>query len=372
MVLRLSLLFAAAAVVAYVATSLVKRLAERIGCVDQPGERKLHTSATPRLGGLAIIIGFALPLMLATLHPHAAFLVTKNFKYLIAVLTSGFLIVALGIYDDLFGSNAPKKFTVQAAAAACLIAFGFHFDSIWLPGAGLVRLEYGLGWVVTLVWVVGVINAVNLIDGMDTLATVVSLTIAAAFGVIATIRGDIFSLVIMTALAGSLLGFLPWNRWPAKIFMGDSGSLFIGLLLAASSIARYSKAPTAVIVGGPMLALALPVLDTLVVMKGRFQDRREQSVTNRFRRMFNADRSHIHHVLIEKYGSRRRALLVIWVVTVLFSTAAVLTILPNLKLVGYAIGAAAALLMSIVRFRRRGPSTPAVIAVPGRPGEIHN
>ena len=227
-----------------------------------------HTVATPRLGGLAIILGFGFPLLLLAANERAAELVTKNLTYLFAVLASGSLVVGLGVYDDLIGTNAQQKFAVQFAAAFILVAFGLQFDFISV--AGTVFNLGLLGAVASVFWIVGVMNAMNFIDGMDSLATVVALTIAAAFSVIAILRYDAFSLVIMTALTGSLIGFYPWNKPPAKIFMGDTGALFIGLLLAAGSIARPSKSPTALIIGGPMLALALPVIDTLIVMKQRF------------------------------------------------------------------------------------------------------
>ncbi len=281
----LLLLFVASAMTSFITTAAVKRIAEEVGAIDHPNERKLHAEATPRMGGLAIIFGFAFPLMLLAANAHAAELVSKNLTYLFAVLASGSLIVGLGVYDDLLGSNAPKKFLVQTAAAVILVSFGFHFSFISIGG---YRIELGIvGSLVSVLWIVGVINAVNFIDGIDSLATLVAITVAIAFGVIAIIRSDVFSLVIMTALAGSLIGFYRWNRPPAKIFMGDSGSLFIGLLLAACSIARPIKSPTALIVGGPMLALALPVLDTLIVMKQRFGS--ESTLGLRVMRMFNAD-----------------------------------------------------------------------------------
>lgn len=354
MVFLLLFLFIATAATAYFSTYQVKRLAERIGCIDRPDDRKLHLADTPRLGGLAIIAGFAIPLMLVPIHPHAASLVSKNLAYLFGLLTSGSLIIALGIYDDLYGSNATKKFTVQISAAIVLVAFGFHFDSVFIPGMGNVDLGW-LGMAVTIVWIVGVINAVNFIDGMDSLATAVGFTIAISFATISLIRGDMLALVVMTALAGSLAGFFPWNRAPARIFMGDSGSLFIGLLLAASSIARESKAPTMLIVGGPILALALPVIDTLFVMKGRFSGDDTGTMTRlgRFNRMFSADRSHIHHILIEKYGSPTRVVVSIWLLTLLFGIAAVITLLPSVKEFGYLLGLVTLLVMVGLRLRGR-------------------
>jgi UDP-GlcNAc:undecaprenyl-phosphate GlcNAc-1-phosphate transferase len=345
--LPLTVLFVFSAIVSFFATKIVKAAAERIGAVDLPSDRKFHSNATPRLGGLAIIFGFGFPLMLMAGVPRAAELVSKNLTYLFAVLASGSLVVGLGVYDDLLGSDAPKKFIVQFAAAAILVGFGFHFTFVTLAGG---TFELGaFGKLMSIVWIVGVMNAVNFIDGMDSLATLVSITIAVAFGVIGLLRYDVFTLVIMTALAGSLIGFYPWNKPPAKIFMGDTGSLFIGLLLAACSIAKPSKSPTALLVGGPIIALALPVIDTLIVMKQRFGGE-SPSLGVRISRMFNADRRHIHHILIAKYGSAWRAIVSIWLVTLLFGTAAVLTVLDETKVFGYTMAVAALFALLLLRY----------------------
>ena len=353
----LLLLFLASAITSFFTTAAVKRIAEEAGAIDHPNERKLHASATPRMGGLAIIFGFGFPLMLIAANAHAAELVSKNLTYLFAVLASGSLIVGLGVYDDLLGSDAPKKFLVQTAAAVILVSFGFHFSFVSIAG---YTIQLGIvGSVVSVIWIVGVINAVNFIDGIDSLATLVAITVAVAFGVIALLRTDVFSIVIMTALAGSLIGFYRWNRPPAKIFMGDSGSLFIGLLLAACSIARPIKSPTALIVGGPMLALALPVLDTLIVMKQRFGTK--ASLGGRVMQMFNADRRHFHHILVEKYGSINKAILSIWLITLLFAISAVLTVTEEMKLAGYIAGIAGLVGMFFLRYWFRRGNAPAPV-----------
>ncbi|MEA2163882.1 MAG: UDP-GlcNAc:undecaprenyl-phosphate/decaprenyl-phosphate GlcNAc-phosphate transferase [Thermoanaerobaculia bacterium] len=348
----LLLLFIASALTAFITTGAVKKIAEEVGAIDRPNERKLHAMATPRMGGLAIIFGFGFPLMLLAANGHAAELVSKNLTYLFAVLASGSLIIGLGVYDDLLGSDAPKKFFVQTASAIILVSFGFQFSSVSFAS---YNIQLGVfGPVMSVIWIVGVINAVNFIDGIDSLATLVAITIAIAFAVIAVIRVDVFSIVIMTALAGALIGFYPWNRPPAKIFMGDSGSLFIGLLLAACSIARPIKSPTALIVGGPMLALALPVLDTLIVMKQRFGVR--SNFLERITRMFNADRRHFHHVLVKKYGSIGMAILSIWIITLLFALSAVLTVIDDLKIAGYSVGILGFVAMIFLRYWfRRNP-----------------
>jgi len=350
--LVLALLFVASVVTSYVTTSIVRKAAEQSGLVDRPNERKHHDGAIPRVGGLAIIFGFGFPLLLLAGNARAADLVLKNIPYLFAVLSSGALIIGLGVYDDLVGADAPKKFAVQIMAAVILVSFGFHFTDVSIAGQ---NFDFGIfGLIASVIWIVGVINAMNLIDGLDSLATIVSLTTAVAFAAIAILRSDMFSLVVMTALAGSLLGFLPWNKPPAKIFMGDTGSMFIGLLLAAISIARPSKSPTALIIIGPMLALALPVFDTLMVMRERFTGT-TVPLSDRVTRMFNADRRHIHHILVAKYGSITRAILSIWFVTLLFAVAAVMTAVQPLKLYGYGLAGLGILVMLALRYRRRLP-----------------
>jgi UDP-GlcNAc:undecaprenyl-phosphate GlcNAc-1-phosphate transferase len=342
----LAVLFVLSAVTSFLATVLVKHVAERIGAVDHPDtERRVHVRATPRLGGLAIIFGFGFPLLLLAGNSHAAQLVSKNIAYLCAVLAAGSLIVGLGVYDDLIGANAPKKFAVQLAAAIVLVSFGFRFEIVSF-GSHVINLGFVSG-LVSVIWIIGVINAMNFIDGIDSLATVVAITIAVAFAIIGMLRYDVFSLVIMTALSGSLIGFYRWNRPPARIFMGDTGSLFIGLLLAAVSIAKVSKSPTALIIGGPVLGLALPVLDTLIVMKQRFTS---TAGMERVTTMFNADTRHIHHILVMKYGSINKAIFAIWSVTLLFAVGAVLTAMDGLRAYGYGVAALGLVVLVFLRY----------------------
>lgn len=344
------ILFLASAVTSFLATRITKVAAEEIGLVDRPDERKHHEREIPRIGGLAIIFGFGFPLLLLAANSHAAGLVSKNLPFLFAMLASGSLIVGLGVYDDLVGANAPKKFVIQAAAAVILVSFGYEFQIVSLAGK-VLHLGF-LGYVISVIWIVGVINAVNFIDGMDSLATVVSITIAVAFAIIAIVRYDAFSLIVMTALAGSLAGFYWWNKPPARIFMGDSGSMFIGLLLAAGSIAKPSKSPTAIIITGPIIALALPVLDTLIVMKERFGGR-ATPISTRLSRLFNADRRHIHHILLARFGSEKKAIVSIWLVTLLFAAAAVMTAIDDMKKIGYSAGIVGLIAMVALRWERR-------------------
>ena len=349
-VVPLVLLFISSLASAYVVTGIVKRTSEHIGFVDVPDERKQHLDATPRLGGLAIIFGFGFPLLMMAANGLGRAIIGTNLTYLLGLLAAGSLIVGLGVYDDVLGADAPKKFVVQTGAAVVLVLFGFRFDIVSIAGQ---VFDLGvLGILASIVWIVGVINAVNFIDGMDSLATVVALTTAVSFIVIAILREDPISLVVMTALAGSLAGFYPWNKPPAKIFMGDTGSMFIGLLLAAASIAQPTKSGTAILIGGPIVALALPVIDTLIVMKQRFGGAAE-SLPARITRVFTADRRHIHHILISRYGSDAKAIFWIWLVSVLFATAAILTVAQVTKWFGYTAGGVAFLLLLALRYWRR-------------------
>jgi UDP-GlcNAc:undecaprenyl-phosphate/decaprenyl-phosphate GlcNAc-1-phosphate transferase len=344
----LLLLFVCSLVASYVVTEVVRRTSSHVGFVDVPNDRKRHRGATPRLGGLGIGFGFGFPLLMLAAHPLARAVIQTHLLYVFGLLAAGCLIVALGIYDDVHGANAPKKFVVQTLAAVILVVFGFRFDRVAI-GNEIVSIGW-FGAIASVIWIVGVINAMNFIDGIDSLATVVSLTIAATFIVIGFVRDDSISLIVMTALAGSLAGFYPWNKPPAKIFMGDTGSMFIGLLLAAVSIAHPAKSGTALIVGGPIVALALPVIDTLIVMKLRFSGH-AQSLSARIARVFRADRRHIHHILVSRHGSTGKAIFWIWLVTLLFGLAAILTILEVTRIMGYLSGAVGFLLLLVLRYR---------------------
>jgi UDP-GlcNAc:undecaprenyl-phosphate/decaprenyl-phosphate GlcNAc-1-phosphate transferase len=368
----LALLLGGSALASFCATAVVKHTAERAGLFDRPSDRKLHLHATPRLGGLAIVFGFAFPLLILGGGGRAVSIIADNGSYLFAMLASGSLILALGVYDDIVGANAQKKFTVQFAAAILLVSFGFHFQVIDLP---FVRLDLGwFGMIASVLWIVGVINAFNFIDGIDSLAALVGIITAATIGFIAFAKDDALSLVVMAALGGSLAGFYYWNRPPAKIFMGDTGSLFIGLLFATVSLARPAKSPTAILIIGPMIALALPVLDALFVINERVR-RGDLTLRERIVQIFSADQRHIHHILSAKYGSTKKAVRSIIVVTLLFSAAALLTLDPSTKTAGFALAALGVLALFVYRYLTTHSvrTTPRAVELPDSPvdPELH-
>ena len=343
--------FAVAAGVSFVATPLVKRLAASVGAVDVPDDRKVHSTPTATLGGLAIFLGFAVGLGVAWLM--------GDFKELfdfssepIGVLVAGMAVVALGTIDDMRGLKASSKLAGQVVATGALILAGVQVLYFWLPGAGLISLSPDMSALLTVVWTILLINAVNLIDGLDGLAAGVSAIAAMALFAYAyrTNGGAPTTAALLAALVvGSCIGFLPHNFNPAKIFMGDSGSMLLGLLLASSTISGVGRTiePDLSDVAGlivpvllPFFVLAVPLADTSLAVLRRVRDRRPLAMP---------DKRHIHHWLFDMAGSHRQAVLVMYLWSAMLAGA---TLVLSMwrgsagKGVGFAIGGA--LIVTIV------------------------
>lgn len=322
-VVQAAAIFGIAYGVASLLTPIVIALAHRVGALDHPGGRKTHEADIPRIGGIAIVVATAVAMMPGLLLPAVQPMVARNVNFLAALVCGGGLVFALGLWDDLKGANAPGKFFFQTIAAVVVYLLGFGFEQVNLPFLGATEL--GL-WSLPLsiVWVVGVINAVNLIDGLDGLAAGLSLIICATVGAIAIFRGDTVTPLVLTALAGALVAFLRYNWNPARIFMGDCGSMFIGFVLAVLAMRSSTKGPTAVAITVPILALGVPVIDTLFVMWFRFfREAGGASLVGRTLRMFRADRNHLHHLVVDFLrGHHRRAVAVIYALAVLFALSA--------------------------------------------------
>ncbi|QRN95945.1 undecaprenyl/decaprenyl-phosphate alpha-N-acetylglucosaminyl 1-phosphate transferase [Archangium violaceum] len=303
--------FLVALMVALVLTLVVRNRALAWGWVDQANSsRKVHVRPIPRLGGIGIVGGFFAPLCALFLVDSAVGMQFRAQTALVWGLFGGGLLVAvLGLYDDLRGAGAKLKFGVQLLVALGLYALGFRIEVLANPFGPEVPLGL-LGLPFTVFWVVGVINALNLIDGLDGLAGG-----AAFFGVgtnfiLALSRGDVLLCLLMAALAGAILGFLVFNFNPASIFMGDTGSMFLGFVLAAVSIKTSAKSGTAVAMLVPVMALGLPIMDTLLAMVRR---------TVLGRPMFSADKEHIHHRMMSRLVlSHRAAVLVLYGLCALF------------------------------------------------------
>lgn len=325
-----------AALVAGLLTNLmippITRLAFALRALDHPDTRKLQTSAVPRLGGVAILIGLALGTGMAGVSRWGEWDGLQRSEMLVLSLATG-LVFLVGLVDDLIGVSVVKKFLCQIIAGWLLIEIGWSFEVLRLPLVGEIDLGI-FGPVLSLLWIVGVTNAINLIDGLDGLASGLVAIIAGSLLVYSILQGNAGTVLLMAGTAGACLGFLRHNWEPAKIFMGDSGSLTLGFLLAATTVHSSLKAPAAVAILVPILALGLPVLDTLLVMTFRFLDRPHSPFAERLMRMFHADRQHLHHLLAHFGAARTRIVTVLYLVAVSFCAMALLVAITGETLLG--------------------------------------
>ncbi len=305
--------FAAAAGTAALATPLASRLSFALGAIDRPNERKVSMRPNiPRWGGLAVALGTFVGLAVAMLLAPAALPFAGRLE---ALLVGGLLVLAIGALDDRWSLTAPPKLLVQIGAAAVAIAAGFRIEHVTNPITGTVwYFAPWLSWLLTATWIVVVTNSFNLIDGLDGLCTGVSAIIGAALTALAVQGGELSGLMIGAALVGALLGFLPFNFPPARIFVGDTGALFIGYCLSLLALESYQRV-TVVTFLVPLLALAVPLLDTGLSVLRRLQRRSN---------VMAADREHIHHRLLRDYdGSHRPAVLSLYFLTACFCLIAV-------------------------------------------------
>lgn len=289
-------------------------LAFRWGAVDQPGGRKIHRRPMARLGGLAVFGGFCAPWGGLYLVGNRVALAFQDYEKVMAVLMLGGLaMLVLGTVDDLRGLSAGRKFMVQLAVAIGLYYGGFRIVVLSNPFGAPFALSW-LSLPISVLWIVGLTNAINLLDGIDGLAAGVTACIALALALINILGGNILVALLTLSLAGACLGFLPYNFSPARQFLGDSGSLFIGLVLACIGMLSLFKAATATFLVVPLLLFGLPLYDTASVMVGR---------ALRGAPIFGADKTHVHHRLLQFGLNHRQAAILLYVLTALLGAFAV-------------------------------------------------
>ncbi|MFB5661016.1 glycosyltransferase family 4 protein [Alteribacillus sp. HJP-4] len=290
-------------------TPLIKKLAFRIGATDQPNHRKVHNGAMARLGGLSIYASFLAGLLI--LQPESSFM-----PY---IVTAGTIIILTGFLDDMIELSAKWKLLGQIAAAVIVIFGGVQVEFINLPFDG--RLE--LGWLsipITLLWIIGITNAINLIDGLDGLAAGVSSIVLATISVLAIIQGDIFIVALGIALLGGTLGFLVHNFNPAKIFMGDTGALFLGFMISVISLLGFKNVTIFSLVV-PVIILAVPISDTFFAIIRRVVNKQPLSAP---------DKSHLHHCLLRLGYSHKQTVLIIYTFSAFFGLSAVIFTMSTL------------------------------------------
>jgi UDP-GlcNAc:undecaprenyl-phosphate GlcNAc-1-phosphate transferase len=322
MVMQHTLAFAFAIVLSFVITPLVIRFATLIKAIDVPDKRKVHGQPTPRLGGVAIFISFFAALLLAMYRfPESNVLPWVDSSTKLAILAACFVTLMLGVIDDVRQLGPGSKFTTELLICTFLYFAGVRISDISYPfGAG--QWELGLlSYPVTVLWIIGIMNALNLIDGLDGLAAGASIVASITMCAVLYSMNDPGSALIALTLAGAVLGFLRHNFNPAKIFLGDSGSLFLGFVLAVLSIVSWTKGSTAFAISIPVLALGLPIMDTTLAVVRRMlrpllpDQKQSLPLLRVLKSIFLPDRDHIHHRLLALGLSQRSAVLLLYVVS---------------------------------------------------------
>lgn len=323
MINQFILAFAIAALLAVGATPLVMRLARMVGAVDKPDKRKIHSTPMPRLGGAAVFFGFITTTLFFFIFRSDIVATPWTEPYQgVVLLIASLMIIALGIWDDIKQLGPGLKFVLQVAISSIVWLAGIRITVIAQPLGGGDFMLGLLSYPATILWIVGIMNAVNLIDGLDGLASGVAMIASVTIGAIAFVKfSDTGTPILAVALAGALFGFLRYNFNPAKIFLGDSGSLFLGFALAVMSLVASVKGSAAFAILIPAISLGLPILDTSLAMLRRlvrpFMKKNESadSTLRHLRSMFLPDRDHIHHRLLALGLTHRKAVLLLYLVT---------------------------------------------------------
>ncbi|MFS0688561.1 MraY family glycosyltransferase [Sporosarcina sp. 179-K 8C2 HS] len=300
----LFLAMAAAFIASIILTPLVIKFAFRIGAVDHPNYRKVHASVMPRIGGMAIFGAFVIGYLL--LRPSD--------EHAVGILVGAIIIIVTGFLDDMLEITAKAKLIGQLAAAIVVVTWGgLQIEMINLPFFGAFDFGY-LSIPITIIWIIGITNAINLIDGLDGLAAGVSTIALISITVMAMIMGEMFVVATAAILAASSLGFLFFNFHPAKIFMGDTGSLFLGYMISVLALLGYKNvAMISLII--PIIILGVPISDTFFAIIRRVRMKQPISAP---------DKSHLHHCLLRAGFSHRQTVLIIYGLAILFGVAAVL------------------------------------------------
>ncbi len=346
-------------------TPAVMMLARKVGAVDIPDKRKIHSKPMPRMGGLAVFASFVTTLIVLNemspgtgLQGHGG-----PHGWLIAAI-SLLIIVMLGICDDIWTLPPGQKFLVQFIAGFLVWLAGFRIDSITNPfSRGTISLGF-LSIPFTVFWVVGITNAFNLIDGLDGLASGIAMIAALTISAIGLMHHDLTTALIAVTLGGAVLGFLKYNFNPAKVFLGDTGSLVLGFTLAVLSIQSSTKGTTAFSMIIPLLALGVPIMDTTLAMMRRIlrsflpDQSQSPSLLRKLHGMFLPDRQHIHHQLLAYGLSHREAVFTLYVVSCAFGLCAFLVTAGSLNASLMLVGVGA---LTVIAVRKLGYREMAVI-----------
>ncbi len=298
--------FACAFAITLVTTPFAKWLSAKVGAIDYPKDRGVHKKPMPRMGGVAIVLGFLVTVLMVYFFDRS-----MSPKQFVGFIVGAGIIAVLGMIDDMKDLPAKLKFCVQIVAALIVIFSGTQIQIVlWPVTATLQKLSIPI----TLVWIVGVTNAVNLIDGLDGLAAGVTGIAALSLMVLCIMTGSTTAVVLTAALAGACLGFLPCNFNPAEIFMGDTGSTFLGFVLAVTSILGVFKGYALLALVVSIFCIGLPIFDTIFAMLRRMAKHQP---------IMQADRGHLHHKLIDHGFSQKKAVLIMYAISIFLGLLAI-------------------------------------------------
>jgi len=307
----IAIAFVVAFVTAFMAVPHTMKFARKVGAVDTPKDkRRINKVTMPRLGGLAIICGFVVSVVYLLITMSVEKTINLGFENLyiklIGFLVGGLVIGATCFYDDVKGAKALVKLGAQVIAAIIVCACGIKIDNIDLRFINLVLPQWCY-YILTVFWIVGITNAINLIDGLDGLSTGISIISCVSLLMIFSLNGSpLISIVLITALGGALCGFLPYNFNPAKTFMGDTGSNFLGYCLAIISILGIAKTYTAIVIVAPIIVLALPLFDTIFAIFRRLKNGKS------IKAIMQPDAGHLHHKMLRAGFTQRQAVLIMY------------------------------------------------------------
>lgn len=305
--------FLLAFIVSFMATPESIRVAHKIGAIDVPKDnRRMHQNVMPKLGGIAVIAGFLVSII------YLLFVVTiegsvdifgqeQYFKKLIGILIGIIIITITGVLDDTKNLKPYQKLLGQIFAATIVVLFGLQIDAINISSFAQIGLNKEFSVVLTIIWIVGITNAINLMDGLDGLSSGISLISCISLLIIFALNNSpMIAILVIASLIGALVGFLPYNFAPAKTFIGDTGSNFLGFMLAVISILGVAKTYTMAVIVLPILVLGLPILDVVWaiirrVIKGKS-----------LKAIFKADNGHVHHKLVKRGFSQKQAVLILY------------------------------------------------------------
>jgi len=310
---------------AMLVTPVVRRKASEWGAIAQPDSgRHIHSRPTPRLGGVAIYIAFIATLLCV---PFLGNMVSDSFRAnllkFVALLAPATFILLFGVYDDFRGAAAPLKLTFQIIAAVMVYAAGFRIENLSTPFGDHLSLPALMSFPATILWILVITNAFNLIDGIDGLAAGASVFALISILVFSVAQGNPEISLIAVVLVGSVMGFLRYNFNPATIFLGDSGSMFLGFLAAVLSLAGSQKGSTIVAIAIPLVSFGLPVTEAGLSLARRFVNGQS---------LFAGDRGHIHHKLLDRGMTQRQAVILLYAVCALFSLFGLMLLNPRRNL----------------------------------------